>query len=413
MSVYHDGTHHGAFKDLLDHSGAPTMSTDEYKIAVLDVALSSTGEFSRSSLGFTTTSTLVKGQAPALRVIFAPLDYPDSGTASTLLTLFEHFSIPTTFLYERVQSVTHSFGHEELDNGAFRSWFHFLCKAIEPKHDNILWLRSAYFLRRDEHGLLTLICFGASNPLVQRLESLPKSVWDIVLTNPFNLFNTILADLHRQVDEQLWTLNRYHAIDSTVATSDFDQNWVELHYIAKNIIHIKEAVDAVLRTISHIVRAQSEGGVAGTAETRKTNLALHYSESLFESVDLRAISMEKRMQNVINLSFNLVAQKDSSRIKTESSSMHTIALTTLIFLPISTVASIFGSAFFDFNGGNTEDMSLSRHFWVFWVISVPLTVAVLTVWIYFHPSNVWRWPGLKRTRKFDRDAYQMLDLTKK
>lgn len=36
------------------------------------------------------------------------------------MALAEHFSIPTTFWYERVQSVTHSFGHEELDNGAFR-----------------------------------------------------------------------------------------------------------------------------------------------------------------------------------------------------------------------------------------------------------------------------------------------------
>lgn len=86
-----------------------------------------------------------------------------------------------------------------------------------------------------------------------------------------------------------------------MVTSDFDQNWVDLHYIAKNIIHIKEAVDAVLRTISHIIRAQSEGEVADKVEARKTTLALHYSESLFESVDLRAISMEKRMQNVINL----------------------------------------------------------------------------------------------------------------
>ncbi|KAL6246645.1 hypothetical protein RBB50_006884 [Rhinocladiella similis] len=338
MSVYHDDTHHGAFKDLLDYSGAPTISSDEYKIEVLDIALSSRG-----------------------------------------------------------------------------SWFHFLCKAIEPKHDNILWLRSAYFLRRDEHGRLTLICFGSSKALVQRFEGLPQRIWTTVLTNPFNLFSIVLADLHRQVDEQLWTLNRYvgdyerYAIDSTVVTSDFDQNWVDLHYIAKNIIHIKEAVDAVLRTISHIIRAQSEGEVADKVEARKTTLALHYSESLFESVDLRAISMEKRMQNVINLSFNLVAQKDSSRIKTESSSMHTIALTTLIFLPISTVATIFGSAFFNFSGNEREGMSLSKHFWIFWVISVPLTVAVLTIWIYFHPSNVWRWPGLKRTRKSDREAYQMLD----
>ncbi|KAK7887758.1 hypothetical protein LTR67_009661 [Exophiala xenobiotica] len=251
--------------------------------------------------------------------------------------------------------------------------------------------------------------------LIQRLKLLPQTAWKSILASPFNMFAIVLGELHRQVDEQLWTLNRSvgdferHAIDSTVATQNFDQNWVDLHYVAKNIIHVKEASDAILHTVSHMIREQSDSGMVSRDEARKTNSALHYQESLFESVSLRAVSMEKRMQNVINLSFNLVAQQDSRTIKVESSSMHTIALTTLIFLPVSTVASIFGSAFFDFGGDNQNDFTWSRDFWIFWIVSVPLTLAVLTIWIYFHPSNFWRWPGLKKTRKHDREAYKMLE----
>ncbi|KAK5411354.1 hypothetical protein LTR21_006610 [Exophiala xenobiotica] len=241
--------------------------------------------------------------------------------------------------------------------------------------------------------------------LIQRLKMLPQTAWKSVLASPFNLFAVVLGELHRQVDEQLWTLNR----SVGDFERNFDQNWVDLHYVAKNIIHVKEASDAILHTISHMIREQSDSGVASRDEARKTNSALHYQESLFESVGLRAVSMEKRMQNVINLSFNLVAQQDSRTIKVESSSMHTIALTTLIFLPVSTVASIFGSAFFDFGGDNQNDFTWSRDFWIFWIVSVPLTLAVLTIWIYFHPSNFWRWPGLKRTRKYDREAYKMLE----
>lgn len=54
---------------------------------------------------------------------FAPLDYPSAGTSSTLMALLEQFKVPTTFLYERIQSVTHSFGFEESQAGEF-------CKCI-------------------------------------------------------------------------------------------------------------------------------------------------------------------------------------------------------------------------------------------------------------------------------------------
>jgi hypothetical protein len=50
-----------------------------------------------------------------------------------------------------------------------------------------------------------------------------------------------------------------------------------------------------------MIREQSDSGMVSRDEARKTNSALHYQESLFESVSLRAVSMEKRMQNVINL----------------------------------------------------------------------------------------------------------------
>ncbi|KAK5476624.1 hypothetical protein LTR55_008677 [Exophiala xenobiotica] len=405
MSLMHDASQYGAFKDLVDDSGAPTVPAREYKMEVLELDISSSGDLNTPQLASTTISRIDRSHAPAIRVLFAPLDYPSAGTSSTLMALLERFKIPTTFLYERIQSVTHSFGFEEGQAGEFCSWFHFLCKAIEAKHDSFLWLKSAYFLCRDQRGKIILICFGTSVMLIQRLKMLPQTAWKSILASPFNLFAVVLGELHRQVDEQLWTLNR----SVGDFERNFDQNWVDLHYVAKNIIHVKEASDAILHTISHMIREQSDSGVASRDEARKTNSALHYQESLFESVGLRAVSMEKRMQNVINLSFNLVAQQDSRTIKVESSSMHTIALTTLIFLPVSTVASIFGSAFFDFGGDNQNDFTWSRDFWIFWIVSVPLTLAVLTIWIYFHPSNFWRWPGLKRTRKYDREAYKMLE----
>ena len=74
--------------------------------------------------------------------------------------------------------------------------------------------------------------------------------------------------------------------------------------------------------------------------------------------------------------------------------------------------TIFGSQFFNFDETDRgESFTMSRHFWIFWIITVPLTVIVLVIWVYFHPSNVTRWPVLKRTNH-DK-AYQMIDLSSK
>lgn len=73
-------------------------------------------------------------------------------------------------------------------------------------------------------------------------------------------------------------------------------------------------------------------------------------------------------------------------MKRDSASMHTIAIMTLVFLPSSLVATLFGTAFFQFDvssdGRTTE--ALSSFFWIFWVVAVPLTGAVIGLWLIFN-----------------------------
>lgn len=64
--------------------------------------------------------------------------------------------------------------------------------------------------------------------------------------------------------------------------------------------------------------------------------------------------------------------------------MNTIAIMTLIFLPSSLVAAMFGSAFFDFDVAEdgAAAVRFSSLFWVFWVVSIPLTVLVFGGWLW-------------------------------
>jgi hypothetical protein len=59
--------------------------------------------------------------------------------------------------------------------------------------------------------------------------------------------------------------------------------------------------------------------------------------------------------------------------------MKTLALVTMIFLPPTAVATIFQMPFFNWNGEGSAPIVNSR-FWIYCVISLFLTIAILAVW---------------------------------
>jgi Mg2+ and Co2+ transporter CorA len=78
------------------------------------------------------------------------------------------------------------------------------------------------------------------------------------------------------------------------------------------------------------------------------------------------------------MSFNIVTQGDSKLMQSENQSMKTIAVMTLVFMPLGTVASIFGSQFMKLQDERPYRLTVSRDFWLMWVIAIPLTAVVLT-----------------------------------
>jgi Mg2+ and Co2+ transporter CorA len=154
-----------------------------------------------------------------------------------------------------------------------------------------------------------------------------------------------------------------------------------LHNVSKHVTHLREGSDAALHTlerfVEHVKRRTSES-TSATRINEQIRDSLEHCETLFHSTKLRLLSLESRMANVINLSFHLVTQQDSK-------SMKTIAFLTLIFLPASTVASIFGSQFFNLSvdQDGVPHFIFSHWFWIMWVIVLPITAILVAIW---------RWP---------------------
>lgn len=67
-------------------------------------------------------------------------------------------------------------------------------------------------------------------------------------------------------------------------------------------------------------------------------------------------------------------------MQSESQSMKTIAIMTLLFMPLSTVATVFGTQFMKLQEDGPFHITVSQDFWLLWVIAVPLTIIVMAFW---------------------------------
>lgn len=104
----------------------------------------------------------------------------------------------------------------------------------------------------------------------------------------------------------------------------------------------------------------------------------HFVAKQLHSLLTRSQSLSERLRNEINLAFNLVSQKDGAMMKT-------VAIVSMVYLPGTFISGLFGTNFFDLsNDGGAKSWIMSGNFWLYWVITVPLTLATVLVWASWH-----------------------------
>lgn len=69
----------------------------------------------------------------------------------------------------------------------------------------------------------------------------------------------------------------------------------------------------------------------------------------------------------------------------DSSSMKALAVITAVFLPGEFMSSLFGMGLFDWqsdgsSGDDDNDPVVGYDFWVYWAITIPLTILILVLW---------------------------------
>ena len=114
----------------------------------------------------------------------------------------------------------------------------------------------------------------------------------------------------------------------------------------------------------------------------------------------------------LQIIFSLITQRDgreslrvaaigtsiAAMTKDDSFAMRTIAIMTVIFLPSTLVATMFSTGMFSWQAKG-DDAVVSSRFWIFWVVSIPLTLAVLATWL------AWIHAHQKKERKAAPEFY--------
>jgi len=87
------------------------------------------------------------------------------------------------------------------------------------------------------------------------------------------------------------------------------------------------------------------------------------------------------------------------RSRQDNNNMRSIAVVGLIYLPGTFVSGMFGMNFFDFSEeSGHQSWKVSDKLWMYWAITLPLTLVTVIVWVMaFHGESL-KWPVVRRKK---------------
>lgn len=217
--------------------------------------------------------------------------------------------------------------------------------------------------------------------------------------DPFWIYEGILEEVLHLQNQSVWMIRdqvRMTEKNRTLVNRP-NPDYGHLHEIARHAIHVSESLEVTVKTVETILQRHAEF-VAQFTDTDKTlkgdpkhlRNRLLFLESMLVGLKHRSVSNQARLQNEIQLSFNIVAQSDARTsveigraAQKDSAAMKTVAFLTLTFLPATFISAIFSTSFFNFD---TEQGNwlVSDKIWIFWVVSVPVTSITILLWFFWH-----------------------------
>ncbi|KAK7418095.1 hypothetical protein QQZ08_011382 [Neonectria magnoliae] len=248
----------------------------------------------------------------------------------------------------------------------------------------------------------------------------PKATPKAIATSPFMLHALIgsiafeqstdyTAEIRTRLMEQLKKINFDEEPGNGIPTRAVNtlrdmEGRFELEGITIHLNQVSQMINtglsSVFSSIQHSERLLSAHktfcernhiGTSGTLVDR-TNGILHYLLDAFRCQQNYLNGYNLRKETAMNFVFHIVTQQDSAtnlkvayRMSNDSSSMNTVTILTMIFLPGTFTATVFSSV--AFRAADSGAAETTEYLWPFISVAIALTVSVIGFWYWWRRLN--------------------------
>ncbi|KAK5166241.1 uncharacterized protein LTR77_008502 [Saxophila tyrrhenica] len=147
---------------------------------------------------------------------------------------------------------------------------------------------------------------------------------------------------------------------------------------------VKDFVDALEGAMNHPALLQVEDGKREEMQRyierleRKMRVGMNFRERLFGKLEMQVQALYTLMQQHDSRTNIEIA----TQTKRDSSAMKTLSLVSVIFLPLTAVASVFSmDPFVSRDASEGSRVIVSSQFWIYWAVVIPLTSMILCAWV--------------------------------
>ncbi|PMD43054.1 hypothetical protein L207DRAFT_631217 [Hyaloscypha variabilis F] len=290
-------------------------------------------------------------------------------------------------------------------NELFDTWFRFLVKqafeTVPQGEKDYVWYKFNIFTCWNLNTNRSIILVFDLRPAIKG--RLPSPLLDSIemgdMIDPYWIHAIFADELVRLQDEAVWgirNLVRKIEVNRTTSTAP-NPNYPALHDIARHAIHISETLDTGVKTIEMMMSehdqflADRENADRNSKKTgKRIQKRISFHHLMLSSLRSRSLSTKERLLNEIQLAYNVVAQYDSQisveigrAAHADSAAMKTIAFLTLTFFPATFISAIFSMSFFNYNP-ESDEWTVSKEFWIYWVVAIPITCITALMWSSWH-----------------------------
>ncbi|CAI7590542.1 unnamed protein product [Penicillium bialowiezense] len=270
--------------------------------------------------------------------------------------------------------------------GSDHAWFALHSSVFASYLKN--WHDYVQFLGRDVDGHIFCQTDKSLDFIMRNIDHYLSAGGDSNLTAIHSTRDRLLPTTYRlgvilETLTRLITLSNSLASQKDGATEGYVKLGTFLAYHKDRLEGLVVGVEILKEKIKDILNMP----LGPVADHMETTLGLNYRmTSQILDLNNRMVELNNRM-----LYSNEQLLRLGTRNFDDNATVKVVTILTLVYLPASLVSSVFGMNLFKFDDGTTEELRISKQFWIFIVATIILAIITISIWyVWTHKERITR-----------------------